>query len=276
MWFPFSFQNDFRVSRTLIRIPSADSHGLRHRPHRHPPSFPRILSLLRPALPVPPCPSSSSSLFFTILGLSMAIDGISARTGQRVRASLPHFSFRSLVSCRLPMALFPRRSWSMGSAQAFGGIDQLVSLLDISRLSRFMVIFRPFPHACTLKPLSRLECRAQSPIYSCICFLSIIVLVVPSQCRSFVVWRPVVVEKIFRQLPCFRSHVPRTRHTSPWPRTRGSSTSATSPSMNCASPHHFLSLRVLHTLGRLRYTRHCIYARHLHSSDSLSPSSLGT
>ena len=205
----------------------------------------------------------------------MAIDGISARTGLRVRASLLHFSFRSLVSCRLPMALFRRRSWSMGSAQAFGGIDQLVSLLDISRLSRFMVIFRPFPHACTLKPLSRLECRAQSPIYSCICFLSIIVLVVPSQCRSFVVRRCVVVEKNFRQMPCFRSHVART-HTSPWPRTRGPSTSATSPSMNCASPHHFLSLRVLYTLGRLRYTRHCIYARHLHSSDSLSPSSLCT
>ena len=134
-----------------------------------------------------------------------------------------------------------------------------------------MVIFRPFPHVCTLKPVSRLECRAQSPIYSCICFLSIIVFVVPSQCRSFVVRRRVVVEKIFRQMPCFRSHVTRTRHTSPWLRTRASSTSATSPSMNCASPHHFLSLRVLYTLGRLRYTRHCIYARHLHSSDSPTP-----
>ena len=42
MRFPFSFQNDFRVSRTLIRISSADSPGSRHRRHRHPPSFPRM------------------------------------------------------------------------------------------------------------------------------------------------------------------------------------------------------------------------------------------
>lgn len=251
-----------------------------------PPSFPRVIRAhpgrAPPARPSssptsPFFPSSSSTSFTTFLGLLTAIDGFCASMGLRVRAYLPRSSFRLLVSCRLTVALFRRRPWPLASVRAFGGIDQLVSLLDISGLSLFIFVFRTFGDASTFKPLSRFQCHAQPPppLHSYFCFLSIIVFSVPSRCRAFVVTRRVVLQKIFRQMPCFRSHVAGTRNTSSWP-GRVIRRLLLPLRRRCASPRHSLSFCVLHTPVRLRYTLHCIYACDSQSFETLLPSSLRT